>query len=45
MFAVIKTFVTDSFSEILTNERVGVFLAWRSMQHLVCFSFIIIVKW
>jgi hypothetical protein len=30
MFAVIKTFVTDSFSEIetnLTNERVGVFLA------------------
>ena len=38
MFAVIKTFVTDisaSTGKFDTNERVGVFLAWHSMQHLV----------
>jgi hypothetical protein len=36
MFAVMKTFVF-LFTVRLTNERVGVFLARRSMQHLVMF--------
>ena len=38
MFAVIKTFVTDisaSTGKFDTNERVGVFLARHSVQHLV----------
>ena len=50
MFAVMKTFVTDisastsgnecwDIYKFDTNERVRVFLARRSMQHLVCISF------